>query len=965
MKSCKHESWLSLHGEEKFLLHCASTLNDIITGLDKPASKSPSLVVMLGSAAKGTLLTDAFPYSRTCVSSEASHGVTLQLDSATAFSDHPILIAHEDISRRSTALAEPAAAPCHRQTVRGLQWEAGSLTEAFDSLHSRLIRPFTDVVCFFSTGTRDVRHQVERMLPWLEQTRDRESSTTAHPRLLFVASSTEKRSEAAVKSHLVELLRTRSKQNKFDSFSHLSVYVKHTSTQTLTDRIKREVDASRNERVRSRTLLNAVHFDILFRQACDHFVSNEQVPFDMIAASRSHRPVSTHLHTYLSVLFDSVDNMEEIIEFAIPFAAGCFVVDNYAYDVPCQCFLVTQSFDLLTCTSLQPAPSVHNSLQVLYRCIWKQSLEAFETRWQSSAAASQKLYKVCLACMQADPQHKLTCGHVVCEKCFIDMGNSPATDPYLYTLNCCPFCSQISEVTVRVKPATAGLRVLSIDGGGIRAAIPIQFLCALENAIGLDIPIQEHFDLAYGTSSGGLVVLALYGLGMRVDESFHLFSQLAARIFRGRSYFGLGIFTALYALVTSWRHGRFPSSDIEGALAELFGEATMLDLQYVSSIGARVGLPVVDADTLDTCLVTSYNGSTSRYNDQEYANISTYRLLRSDDATSEIRIKDAARCTSAAPWYFTPNKIPGLGTFMDGGLSDNNPCMLAVQELHKIAPELRRADHFVSVGTGISTTRKVAKTGFYPSLLFGNSSLQQTAEHYWSENFNGDKRFALMRQIMAASLPGGIASTKKWLHRFNLPVEGELPNLDDFSAIGSLAEAASSYFTADPAVRDLADAALALTFYFELQPGRMPIYERGSYTCYGTIRCRIPGLSPAFCQLMQKLDCLEATFQIQMQVYDAKEKISRWLDRHGNFGKPVCLRVPSFDDELDIRLRLHKDRIHHISASPMTFRTLIDLQMLEWSALKDMHATPRTTSKKRRRDDSPLQPAKRHCSGMP
>ncbi|KAL6158272.1 hypothetical protein ACJBU6_04069 [Exserohilum turcicum] len=221
------------------------------------------------------------------------------------------------------------------------------------------------------------------------------------------------------------------------------------------------------------------------------------------------------------------------------------------------------------------------------------------------------------------------------------MGDSPTTDPYLYTLNCCPFCSQISEVTVRVKPATAGLRVLSIDGGGIRAAIPIQFLCALENAIGLDIPIQEHFDLAYGTSSGGLVVLALYGLGMRVEESFHLFSQLAARIFRGRSYFGLGMFTALYALITSWRHGRFPSSDIEGALAELFGEATMLDLHYVSAIGARVGLAVVDANTLDTCLVTSYNGMTSTHSDEGRTNPSTYRPLRSDDAASEIRIKDA------------------------------------------------------------------------------------------------------------------------------------------------------------------------------------------------------------------------------------------------------------------------------------------------------------------------------------
>lgn len=309
--------------------------------------------------------------------------------------------------------------------------------------------------------------------------------------------------------------------------------------------------------------------------------------------------------------------------------------------------------------------------------------------------------------------------------------------------------------------------------------------------------------------------------------------------------------------------------------------------------------------------------------------------------------------------------MPGHSTFMDGGLSDNNPCMLAVQELHKIAPRLSRADHFVSVGTGISTTRKGAKADFYPSLFFGNSSIPQTVNHYYSENFNGDKQFALLRQILAASLPGGIASVNEWLHRFNLPVEGELPDLSDFLAIGSLAKAARSYFTGDPAVHELADVALALTFYFELQPGCMPIYECGSYTCHGVIRCRIPGSSPAFSRLMEKLDSLEAKFQTQMQVCCFKEKISKWVDGHGNFCKPVCLRVRSLNDELDVRLRLHQDRIHHISASPLTFKTLVDLQMLEWSALKDVHATPRTTSKKRRRDDSPLQPAKRHCSGMP
>jgi hypothetical protein len=119
--------------------------------------------------------------------------------------------------------------------------------------------------------------------------------------------------------------------------------------------------------------------------------------------------------------------------------------------------------------------------------------------------ATRKLHTICLACIQADPEHKLTCGHLICERCFAGMATCSQTDPYLYTLDCCPFCSHHCQATVRMKPVTAGLRVLSIDGGGIRAAIPIQFLCALEKAVGLDMPIQEHFDLAYGTSSGRLL----------------------------------------------------------------------------------------------------------------------------------------------------------------------------------------------------------------------------------------------------------------------------------------------------------------------------------------------------------------------------------------------------------------------------------------------------------------------------
>ena len=111
-------------------------------------------------------------------------------------------------------------------------------------------------------------------------------------------------------------------------------------------------------------------------------------------------------------------------------------------------------------------------------------------------------HRFCLACLHGTPEHKFPCGHIFCETCCAEMGQQWKTDPYLHRFSKCPLCMQPCDVRVRTKPPTAGMRVLSIDGGGIRAVIPIQFLRALDSALGLDIPVQEHFDFAYGTSSG-------------------------------------------------------------------------------------------------------------------------------------------------------------------------------------------------------------------------------------------------------------------------------------------------------------------------------------------------------------------------------------------------------------------------------------------------------------------------------
>jgi patatin-like phospholipase/acyl hydrolase len=55
------------------------------------------------------------------------------------------------------------------------------------------------------------------------------------------------------------------------------------------------------------------------------------------------------------------------------------------------------------------------------------------------------------------------------------------------------------------------LRVLSIDGGGIRGIIPAKVLADLELRAGR--PVAQLFDLVVGTSTGGILALGLTAPG--------------------------------------------------------------------------------------------------------------------------------------------------------------------------------------------------------------------------------------------------------------------------------------------------------------------------------------------------------------------------------------------------------------------------------------------------------------------
>ena len=109
----------------------------------------------------------------------------------------------------------------------------------------------------------------------------------------------------------------------------------------------------------------------------------------------------------------------------------------------------------------------------------------------------------CLSCLFEKPQHALRCGHAICDACAQRRGRRRYKQEYAYLLTSCPFCgASIGQQQITLKPPTAGVRILSLDAGGVRGVGPLKFLQLLQGRMGRGGRIQDYFDLAVGTSAG-------------------------------------------------------------------------------------------------------------------------------------------------------------------------------------------------------------------------------------------------------------------------------------------------------------------------------------------------------------------------------------------------------------------------------------------------------------------------------
>lgn len=116
-------------------------------------------------------------------------------------------------------------------------------------------------------------------------------------------------------------------------------------------------------------------------------------------------------------------------------------------------------------------------------------------------------------------------------------------------------------------------KVLSIDGGGIKGLYSAKILSLFEADLrqehGDTARIVDYVDLICGTSTGGLIALAL-ALRIPADKICQFYETKGPHIFKGSQGFFALLRQALFG-------GKFSDKPLRDALDEMFQEHTIAD----------------------------------------------------------------------------------------------------------------------------------------------------------------------------------------------------------------------------------------------------------------------------------------------------------------------------------------------------------------------------------------------------
>lgn len=230
----------------------------------------------------------------------------------------------------------------------------------------------------------------------------------------------------------------------------------------------------------------------------------------------------------------------------------------------------------------------------------------------------------------------------------------------------------------------AKVRILAIDGGGVRGIIPVTILAELESRLQIragdpGIRLSDYFDVIAGTSTGGILT-CLYLLP---DE-------------KGNQKFSAAEIAALF-----WNNVKaiFPERSWISEQLEVLDKGPIYSNTPLKEIGEKYAADIKLSQLRKVAFLTAYSvdNSTITTSSPHYfcslppqSSLDGLPAVTGAPPTStgehpDFYVRDLILATSAAPTYFPPVEIQStlgkLYHMIDGGVYANNPAESALVEI--------------------------------------------------------------------------------------------------------------------------------------------------------------------------------------------------------------------------------------------------------------------------------------------
>lgn len=236
----------------------------------------------------------------------------------------------------------------------------------------------------------------------------------------------------------------------------------------------------------------------------------------------------------------------------------------------------------------------------------------------------------------------------------------------------------------------AKVRILSIDGGGMKGIITAILLQRIEELIkeyseNPEAALADYFDLVGGTSTGAIITALL----LCADENHRpkyspadvveLYMTHGKEIFKKKRFYPVNTLFGLFG-------SKYTNASFKELLKLYFGELTISDLLKDSAYTA--------------------------YDTYKRQAVFFSTVTKDKEKVESLLVRDVVLASAAAPTYFPPvhiqNNIFPHNCYVDGGLVANNPTLCLMVE------SLKMPGHNEICDTMLLSVGSMSSPNFYP-----------------------------------------------------------------------------------------------------------------------------------------------------------------------------------------------------------------------------------------------------------